>query len=320
MLVFYYSEDGGARRKGPYTASQLEKLRRGGRIAPNARVWSEEIETQDTDDSEPNKISRTRGWGVVICGVLLGIMGGIYLSGGAQGGIQTPGKAIAAAPLPGLFPEDGPAEPEIPESVIRNMEILQDLRISACVFEDTPVYEALMFLNAEARKAGVSVNFMSETYGEPEPVIPYLEQEDVTAAELLKAICDTCNCSFTVETVGVFVCPKSLEHLAELVEYQPRNAAEQQVQDTLKEIIIPSVAFDGNSVDDAMMFLLAETRMAGFNVKYEYVGEQDVVIPSLGLEQISAYDLLRCICRRTGCVFWSENGTVLLAPADELEY
>lgn len=323
MLVYYYSEDGGVTRKGPYTASQLDKRRRQGLVATNARVWAEEYEAQAPGDAETkNEIRKTSVWRVVGCFVLVGLFLGIYLTGNVGGEIQTAERLSAegGAPLPGLFPDEEEAESAISEEVMQNMEILQNLRIPVCCFEDTPVDEALIFISAVARKSGVMLNLMSETHGGPEPVIPHLQQEDVSALELLKAVCDASVCSFRVEAVGVFVYPKSLASLTNREEYQPQNEAEQHLLDALKTIMIPRCCFDGNSVDDAMMFLSAVTRDVGFSINYEYVGERDVVIPYLNLEQLSAYDLLRCICRRTGCVFWPDNGTVAVVPADELEY
>lgn len=319
MLVYFYSVDGGVTRKGPYTASQLDAQRRQGRLSANAQVWTEEYKTIEPPPGDAkNATGKTRGLGVIACIFLFGLFIGGWYASDNDTSDSTSKMSDSAAPLPGLFPDDITAEPTISEGATRNLEILQELQISQCCFENTPVCDALMFFKAEARKSGVMLNLMVETYGGPEPVIPYLNREGVTAIELLKAVCDASGCAFRVEAAGVFVYPKSVSHLAERWEYQPRNAVEQRLLDTLKGVIIPRCAFDGASVDDALMFLLAVTRQADVLIDFVYVGERDVVIPSLDLEQISAYDLLCCICRRSGCVFWPENGNVQVVPVDEL--
>lgn len=321
MVVYFYSVDGGVTRKGPFTASQLNAQRRQGRIPQNAQIWTEEYQTMETPPSGSKKTPEQKKSRVVMaCIILFGLFVGAWYMDDNDASAQAGDNANPDASLPGLFPDEGEAESAISEGVMQNMEILQNLRIPVCCFEDTPVNEALIFISAVARKSGVMLNLMSETHGGPEPVIPHLQREDVSALELLQAVCDESVCSFRVEAVGVFVYPKSLTPLTNREEYQPQNEAEQHLLDVLKTIMIPRCCFDGNSVDDAMMFLLAVTREVGFSINYEYVGERNAVIPYLNLEQISAYDLLRCICRRTGCVFWPDNGTVAVAPADELEY
>ncbi len=315
MLVYFYSVDGGVTRKGPYTASQLDAHRCQGKLPANAQVWTEEYMTMVPPPSDSKKATgKTRTRVVIACIILFGLFIAAY-----DGGSQTGKEGDSDVPLPGLFPGDELAESTIPEGVIRNMEILQELQIPQCCFENTPVFESFFFLKGVARKSGVMLNLMVETYGGPEPVIPYLNREEVTALELLKAICDTSGCAFRVEESGVFVYPKSVSHLAERWEYQPQNAVEQRLLDTLKGVIIRHCAFDGASVEEALMFLLAETRQADVLIDFVYVGERDVVIPPLDLEQMNAYDVLRCICRRSGCVFWVAEGKVQVAPEDEMQ-
>lgn len=67
--------------------------------------------------------------------------------------------------LPQDLPEielGGTTTAQISEGVLRNSENLNSLRIASANFEDTPMEEALDFLRAEARKAGMQINFIYE--------------------------------------------------------------------------------------------------------------------------------------------------------------
>ncbi|MBQ2814577.1 MAG: hypothetical protein IJE66_06200 [Akkermansia sp.] len=136
----------------------------------------------------------------------------------------------------------------VSEGVIRNTEALNNLKIARASFEETPIEDALDFLRAEARKSGMQINFIfekpvqpaapvaaadtsssddEEDYEEeeeeeeeeaapvavvetlPPAVISKLELENLTAAELLKRICDATACAFRVEENAIAVYQKA---------------------------------------------------------------------------------------------------------------
>lgn len=136
------------------------------------------------------------------------------------------------------------------EGVLRNSENLNSLHISSVNFEETPMEDALDFLRAEARKAGLSINFIyqkaqsaapapaaapiaandDEEEGDeeddeeedsapaaapapvvkeiPPAVIDRLSLKDVTAADLLKLMCEKAGCEMRVEDKAVVVYQK----------------------------------------------------------------------------------------------------------------
>ncbi|MCQ2364414.1 MAG: hypothetical protein MJ051_02515 [Akkermansia sp.] len=137
---------------------------------------------------------------------------------------------------------------QVSEGVLRNSENLNSLRISAVNFEETPMEDALDFLRAEARKAGMQMNFIYEKAqvaaapaAAPAPaasddddeddddeeessapaaapvavqqtiapaIIPSLKLQDVSAADLLRRVCSLTGCEMRVEDNAVVVYQK----------------------------------------------------------------------------------------------------------------
>ena len=136
---------------------------------------------------------------------------------------------------------------QVSEGVLRNSENLNSLRISAVNFEETPMEDALDFLRAEARKAGMQMNFIYEKaqavaapVAAPAPaasddedededeeessapaaapvavqqtiapaIIPSLKLQDVSAADLLRRVCSLTGCEMRVEDNAVVVYQK----------------------------------------------------------------------------------------------------------------
>lgn len=141
--------------------------------------------------------------------------------------------------------------PQVSDAVMRNTEILQNLRIAEVNFENIPVEDALDFLRAEARKAGQQINFVFEkAQAAPAPVaaapaapaasddeddededeeeedaapaaapvavvqqiapavISGLKLSNLTAAELLRQICNQTDCEMRVEDTAVIISQK----------------------------------------------------------------------------------------------------------------
>lgn len=303
MKYYFYSNDGGRTRKGPYTAVQIESMRQRGILCRSTMVWSEELPDTTEQLIETNETPRRRSVLIFMAPVILAVAVCFYLWGG---------KDKEREPLPPLFPESSETEAayagyeSIPEEVLRNVDILQRLHFTRVSLEEQPVVEALAMLQAEAEAAGLNLNVVYQGSGDAPPIIHRLELSDVSAQDVLKHICAVTACSFRVEKSGVVLYPKTTEGTlpslfpedAEQIEDAPSPADGETCIKNLEKLVLTKVEFKDVPLPEALDYLLWEAEQAEIRLPlvYKEFGNKVPVISYLKMSNVSARVLFRAIC------------------------
>ena len=132
------------------------------------------------------------------------------------------GKAVFAAALLLLaaagtvsyyqgHPAEEPAgEPEPDKRTVNEMN-LSRIMIQGVRLEDTPFEDVLDFLRGEARKNGLTLNFVYDDSavppGSPQPIVSNLALQAVSAKEFLHYVCLKANCQYRVEDSAIVITP-----------------------------------------------------------------------------------------------------------------
>ncbi len=110
-------------------------------------------------------------------------------------------------------PEWRPAEPPVSEPDKRtvNEMNLSRIMIGSVRLENTLIEDVLDFLRGEARKNGLTLNFVYDDSavppGTPQPIVSNLALQAVSAKEFLHYVCLKANCQYRVEDSAIVITP-----------------------------------------------------------------------------------------------------------------
>ncbi len=92
-----------------------------------------------------------------------------------------------------------------------NMSRIMSIMIQDVRLENTPIEDVLDFLRGEARKYGLTLNFVYNDSavppGTPQPIISNLALQEVSIKEFLHYVCLKANCQYRVEDSAIVITP-----------------------------------------------------------------------------------------------------------------